>query len=156
MQPTLRALDYPNHWLLLERIKVPIARTRYEFLFAYVQRGELGPGKLEQNIIHTDGIPCHYVTDVSQPLHTTVHIFGRNAPSPFRSADEQPPPSFPNPKGYIGQDIHRRFESYADASVPEADLLQRIGPPRLLGDWLDEAMRHISQSHDYVDDLYGV
>src|SRR5439155_18978918 len=65
--------------------------------------------QIEENIIYAAGLLGHFVTDAAQPLHTTVAGNGWS-------------PRLPNPKGYLGRDIHKRFESdYVNAAIEERD-----------------------------------
>jgi hypothetical protein len=101
--------------------------------------------QIEQNIIHIAGLLCHFITDTAQPLHTTVHLDGWS-------------PHTPNPKGYTpeGDQIHRRFETvYIEQSFEESDFEPLVGPVQSLGPWLEAAMDHIRESHQYVETVYA-
>ena len=102
---------------------------------------------LEQRIIHDAGILGHYVTDGSQPHHTTIHFNGWDADTP-------------NPEGYTtDRGFHSRFERFfVDAHVEESAIQQATRePPLALVDraTLRRAVRaHIDESHAQVDELY--
>lgn len=98
--------------------------------------------QIEQNIIHTAGVLAHWITDTAQPLHSTAHTNGWDA-------------EFPNPHGFQGKGIHGRFESvFVDAAISEADIAAKVGSLRVVGAWVEEAERHIRQSHTFVDAVY--
>lgn len=108
---------------------------------------------LEQRIVNDAGILGHYVTDASQPHHTTIHFNGWNA-------------RVPNPEGYTrDDDFHARFEGrFVKAYVTDADLESRMRG-RAAG-WIAEqaalaaadvpqAVRdHIAAAHAEVEALY--
>jgi hypothetical protein len=67
-------------------------------------------------------------------------------------------PSIPNPNGYAGpdNDPHGRFESrYVDANIELTDVAALVdNKPRLLGDWLQEAAKHIESCNAHVEQIY--
>jgi len=102
--------------------------------------------QMEANIVHTAGVLAHYITDTAQPMHVSVHIAGW-APGP------------PNPQGYEGKDLHQRFEGFADeliskGTIEEGDIRKYLGKPKLLGDWVEEAEKHIRRNHKYLEQVY--
>ena len=100
--------------------------------------------QIEENVIYTAGLLGHFVTDTAQPLHTTVHVNGWS-------------PRVPNPRGFVGKDIHPRFElTYVNAALEEADFASLLGPPRVVGPWLDAALLHIRAAHTHVEELYAL
>lgn len=100
--------------------------------------------QIEQNIIHIAGLLSHFITDTGQPLHTTVHGNGWR--------DDRAP----NPKGYAGKDIHRRFETdYVEQALEEKDFEPLVAPPRPRGPWLEAAMEHIRASYEHVETVYA-
>ena len=99
--------------------------------------------QLEANILFSAGVLAHFITDNSQPLHTSVHTNGWAA-------------NFPNPNHYVGQGIHRRFETeYVERAVSEQDIASRMDPLRPLGDWRVEAQAHLRRSHEFVEQVYA-
>ncbi len=78
--------------------------------------------RIERRIVSDAGLLGHYVTDGSQPHHTTIHFNGWAAGAP-------------NPEGFTeARDFHSRFERfYVDAHVVREDLLDRL-PARLARD----------------------
>jgi hypothetical protein len=101
-------------------------------------------GWIEQRIIHDAGILGHYVTDGSNPHHTTVHFDGWN-------------PDYPNPRGFTTErGFHSRFESqFVSAAVRAEDLLPHINPsPRRLQDVRSEVMAHLLRAHGRLERLY--
>ena len=189
--PTLRALDFPNHWFQLERSPGPLPKTRYEFVTALSAAGKLGPGKgtmldygtapyaivehaemltetlrlwrraptvsardkrwkrqIEQNVLQAGGLLCHYLTDIAQPLHASIHLFSWNR-------------SFPNPKGYKPADIHRSIESFADDCVShqqftESHVARRVTRQRPIGDWMSETVKQIQASNKLAERVYAL
>ncbi|MDE2875787.1 MAG: hypothetical protein OXU69_02385 [Gemmatimonadota bacterium] len=101
---------------------------------------------IEERIINDAGILGHYVTDASQPHHTTIH---------FNGWDEDTP----NPEGYTRDDgFHSRFERYfVEAHLTDADLARHmpVGEPASVAGGVREAVRrHILESHAEVETLY--
>lgn len=186
-EPALRGLADRDHTVKLEYISEPLPKNRYEFLLQYTGKpkpsggyytyGEIGfapyamaeysemlavnfmlwrhapettaterriKRQIEQNIIHIAGLLSHFVTDTGQPLHTTRHVNGWN-------------PETPNPKGYAGRDIHRRFETdFVRAAIEQkdfAELVPKTAHP--LGPWLEEAMNHIRSSFGHFEQVYA-
>ena len=185
-EPALRGLADRDHVVQYEHISKPLPRHRYEFLLQYAGQPKPGGGtytygevgfapyaiaehsemltvnfmlwrkapetseterrirrQIEQNIIHIAGLLSHFVTDTGQPLHTTWHVNGWS-------------PQAPNPKGYVGADIHRRFETdYVRDAIEEADFEHLVArEPTALGPWLEEAMHHIRRSIEHVERVY--
>jgi hypothetical protein len=185
-EPALRGATDRDHGFHVEDVSFPLPRHRYEFFarmlatprpgggsFAYADLGfapyaiaelseRLTDGfmrwrnartrtptekrirrQLEANVVYTAGVLGHFVTDTAQPLHTTIHTNGWSARAP-------------NPHGYVGKDIHPRFElSYVNAALEEADFESLVGPPRILGAWLDAALAHIKDAHTHVEEVYA-
>jgi hypothetical protein len=112
-------------------------------------RAERDPARrawIEQRIVNDAGILGHYVTDASQPHHTTIHFNGW--------ADGSP-----NPEGYtLDRTFHARFESaFVDAWVSQTDVSRRVtGPPRsIMGSAVRPAvLEHVRSSHAEVPTLY--
>ncbi|CAN5769857.1 hypothetical protein BH23GEM9_BH23GEM9_22090 [soil metagenome] len=101
-------------------------------------------GWIEQRIINDAGIIGHYVTDGSNPHHTSVHHDG------WRT-------DYPNPRGFTtGRGFHSRFEiQFVEANIRAADLLPHIdASPRRLDDVRAEVMAHLLRSHDRLERLY--
>ncbi|MPZ21027.1 MAG: hypothetical protein GEV06_24470 [Luteitalea sp.] len=100
--------------------------------------------QLEQSILFIAGALAHWVTDMSQPMHCSVHLLGWH-------------PSVPNPHGYAtDRSIHGRYETdYVDRVIDgrdvEAALTQR---PVELGDWLEESSRYIAACNGHVETIY--
>ncbi len=111
-------------------------------------RSEADPqrrGWLEDRIINDAGILGHYVTDASQPHHTTIHFNGW--------AD-----GAPNPGGYTrDRTFHSRFETaFIEAHVTQADVSGRVteAPRSVAGSARSAVLDHLSSSHARVEDLY--
>lgn len=95
---------------------------------------------IEARIVADAGILGHYVTDGSQPHHTTIHFNGWNA----SGAQEAP-----NPEGFTTErDFHGRFESdFVRAHVRYGDVLSAVDAEvRALGEPADVR----SAIHDYL------
>lgn len=103
-------------------------------------------GWIAQRIVNDAGILGHYVTDASQPHHTTIHFNGwaRGAANPERFTQD---PRF-----------HARFERYfVEAHVTGADVARHMGPqppPPLSGTVREAVMAHILAAHEQVEMLY--
>ena len=101
---------------------------------------------IEQRIVNDAGILGHYVTDASQPHHTTIHFNGWDLGTP-------------NPEGYTRDDgFHARFERYfVEAHVTDDDVARhtRVGPPPSVAGSVREAViAHIMDAHEEVEMLY--
>lgn len=186
-EPALTALHTFDHFLNLEYLDGPLPPNRYEFLLQYTGKAKPYGGtfgyrdlgfapyamaeysemltenflrwrqleessprqqqirrQVEKNILHIAGLLAHFVTDTAQPLHTTIHTSG------WRPED-------PNPKGYAGEGIHRRYETdYVNQAIGEADFQHLVGGARVLGPWLEEALQHIREAHRYVEQIYAL
>jgi hypothetical protein len=100
--------------------------------------------QIEADVVYTAGLLGHFITDTAQPLHTTIHVNGWN-------------PRVPNPRGFVGQDIHGRFETtYVNAVLEEADFQKLVGPVRVVGPWLQAALAHIVATHAHVEEVYAL
>jgi hypothetical protein len=98
--------------------------------------------QIQENAIFSAGVLGHWITDAAQPLHTTVHSDDWDS-------------RYPNPKKYITQAIHGRFESqYVDRAITEQDIQQRMTPLRALGAWRTEADQHIRRSFGHFEEVY--
>ena len=112
-------------------------------------RGEEDPERrswIRERIINDAGILGHYVTDGSQPHHTTIHFNGWDRDTP-------------NPEGYTRDNaFHVRFERYfVEAHVTEAEVARYLddGPVRsVAGSARAAVMEHIMAAHAEVETLY--
>lgn len=103
---------------------------------------------LEERIVADAGVLGHYVTDASQPHHTTIHFNGWDADTP-------------NPQGYTrDDDFHARFERhFVDAHVTLAMVRDRMSrqPLRSVAGSAREAVtEHVMASHAEVETLYKI
>ena len=99
---------------------------------------------IQELIVNDAGILGHYVTDASQPHHTTIHYNGWA-------------PGAPNPEGYTrSDDIHWRFESlFVSAHVAQSDVDRRMRrAPRTYDDVWGAILTHIREAHAEVETLY--
>jgi hypothetical protein len=100
---------------------------------------------IELRILNDAGILGHYVTDASQPHHTTIHFNGWNADAP-------------NPRGFTyARDFHARFESaFVDVHVEEADVagFARPGVRSVAGAARRAIWDHVLESHAELERLY--
>jgi hypothetical protein len=111
-------------------------------------RAETDPEKrswIEARIINDAGLLGHYVTDGSQPHHTTIHFNGWS-------------PGAANPEAYTeDRRFHSRFErSFVEAHVTQADVSRRVGgrPRSVAGSARAAVMDYLRASHATVDALY--
>lgn len=106
---------------------------------------------VEARIVNDAGVLGHYVTDGSQPHHTTIHFNGWNA----SGAQEAP-----NPENFTTErDFHGRFETaFVRAHMQYDEVLDRVAPdPRALGtpEEVRGAIReYLRRTHDEVVTLY--
>jgi hypothetical protein len=110
-------------------------------------RNEQDPARrawIEHRIINDAGILGHYVTDGSNPHHTTVHHDGWRA-------------DYPNPRGFTTErGFHSRFESrFVEAQISLPDLLPHVQPqPRRLDETRTEVLAFLRASHGRLERLY--
>jgi hypothetical protein len=100
--------------------------------------------QLEQSILFIAGVLAHWVTDVSQPMHCSVHILGWH-------------PSVANPAGYTAdRGIHGRYETdYVERVIDETDVRAALTQrPAELGDWLTESVRYIGACNSHIETIY--
>jgi hypothetical protein len=99
----------------------------------------------EKSILFMAGVLGHWVTDLSQPIHASIHVHGWH-------------PSVPNPHGYTGpdNDPHPRYETqYVDRAIELSDVTALVDrKPRLVGDWLREAEKHVAATNSHVEQIY--
>lgn len=100
---------------------------------------------VEERVIADAGILGHYVTDASNPHHTTIHFNGWNEQAP-------------NPENYTyDRRFHYRFEAaFVGAHVDQAAVSGRLtGPAHRVGsDIRGAVMDHIFEAHAEVETLY--
>lgn len=103
---------------------------------------------IEELIVADAGVMGHYVTDASQPHHTTIHFNGWDADTP-------------NPEGYTRDNrFHSRFESgFVEAHVTVDDVrrhARRGRPPSVAGAVREAVFEHVAASHAEVETLYRI
>jgi hypothetical protein len=123
-------------------------RVRAGFRLWRVEPVAARRGWIEQRILNDAGILGHYVTDLSNPHHTTIHFNGW-------SGD--------NPKGYAvftrepDQGIHYRFEElYVKTHIQLNDFLPLIGAPRVLETPREDIWRYLRSANQRVETLYAL
>lgn len=99
--------------------------------------------QMERSILFIAGVAGHWATDVTQPMHASIHLAGWHS-------------SVPNPQGYKDNRIHRRYETeYVEAAISLEDVTALMDDkPRLLGDWLREAEKVIAASNSHIEQIY--
>lgn len=99
---------------------------------------------IEERIVNDAGLLGHYVTDASQPHHTTIHYDGWDP-------EAANPDSFSTERGF-----HARFESaFVSAHVDFGDLLPAMRwTPRRLGEVRSAVFGYILETHGEVVPLY--
>lgn len=98
--------------------------------------------QIQENAIYTGGVLGHWITDSSQPLHTTVHSDDWDA-------------RYSNPKNYQSKHIHGRFETvYVDRVITERQIAERLSALRLWDDWRAAAEAHIRRSFSHFEQVY--
>ena len=104
---------------------------------------------IEARILNDAGTLGHYVTDASQPHHTTIHFNGWNASNK---------PGVTNPEGYTeGRDFHGRFEAgFVNAHVDQDHVSRRVreSDRSVAGRARAEVVRYVFDSHALVETLY--
>jgi hypothetical protein len=99
---------------------------------------------IEGRILNDAGLLGHYVTDGSQPHHTTIHYDGWA-------------PSVSNPDAYSTEGgFHGRFEAaFVDAHVSQEDVNRHVEAPRsMAGATRAGVMSYLLSTHALVEDLY--
>ncbi|NNF14351.1 MAG: hypothetical protein HKN72_14065 [Gemmatimonadetes bacterium] len=100
---------------------------------------------IEARLIDDAGVLGHYVTDASQPHHTTIHFDGWDSDAP-------------NPEGFsVERGFHARFETrFVNAHITLDDIVSRLPPaPRTLdGQARPAVVEHILASHARLGTLY--
>lgn len=102
---------------------------------------------LEDRIIQDAGVLGHFVTDLSQPHHTTVH---------FNGWDEE---KAPNPEGYTtDQGFHSRFESaFVRTHVRFPDVRSRMEDDvRVFPDPWRAVVTYVQATNLHVEPLYRI
>jgi len=104
-------------------------------------------GWIEQRILNDAGVLGHYVTDGSQPHHTTIHFNGWDATTP-------------NPASFsMDRSFHARFESdYVDAFVTQSVVSDRTAatPTSFAGAARIAVFDYLRVSHEHVETLYSI
>jgi hypothetical protein len=99
---------------------------------------------IEARIVDDAGILGHFVTDGSNPHHTTIHFNGWAE-------------GVPNPEGFTrDRSFHARFEAaFVDAFVTEADVSRRVGPPiSVAGRARPAVISYLRSTQEHVPELY--
>jgi hypothetical protein len=100
----------------------------------------------EKSILFIAGVLGHWVTDMSNPIHASIHVHGWS-------------PSVPNPNGYAGpkDDPHGRYESaYLNRVIEQGDVAPLVdGKARVVDDWLREAETYIAATNSHVEQIYA-
>ncbi len=126
------------------RILELFQRLRIEFRLWRAEKDSNKRRWIEQRIINDAGILGHYVTDVANPLHTTIHYNGW-------SGD--------NPKGYTTytreNGIHYRFEElYVQTHIQLNDAMPLIGAARVIEKPREEIWNYLRASNALIEQLY--
>ncbi len=116
-------------------------RLRIQFRLWRVTTEPIKRAMIEHRIINDAGILGHYVTDGSNPHHTTMHHNGWVGE---------------NPKGFSTENtIHYRFEQvYVRSHVQVNDLLPLIGTVRVIAKPREEVIAYLQTSKSNVETLY--
>jgi hypothetical protein len=102
---------------------------------------------LEERIVNDAGILGHFVTDLSQPHHTTIH---------FNGWDEA---QVPNPGGYATDSgTHARFESrFVQTHLGYDDVRPRVGmQARVFEDARTSIFAYVRYTNSKVEELYRI
>ena len=127
------------------RILEMFQRMRVEFRLWRAEKDLRRRLWIEQRIINDAGVLGHYVSDGSNPHHTTIHHNG------WVGA---------NPKGYTTftreRGFHFRFEDeYVQKQIKLSDVAPLVGgTPRVIAKPREEILAYLGRSHSKVEDLY--
>lgn len=110
------------------------------------EAARLARHQIEENIIYNAGILAHYVTDLGNPLHCTVHHNGWAE-------------GYPNPKGFLaagrGTSLHARFESdFVERAINENDFAGLVRTFQRVGPWVPSIEQYVRRDNGYIDELY--
>lgn len=101
---------------------------------------------IEQRILNDAGVLGHYVSDLANPHHTTIHFNGWSGE---------------NPNGYAvftrepNQGIHYRFEEeYVKTHIQLNDVLPLVGEGRVIDKPREEIWNYLRSSNKLVEPLY--
>jgi hypothetical protein len=128
---------------LYQRIEQAFARWRTEN-DPHVRRW------LEARIVNDAGVMGHFVTDLAQPHHTTIH---------FNGWDEA---QVPNPGGFATDPgTHARFESaFVQTHLADGyhdEILPRVGrEPRAFDNVRQAVVDYVRTTNDHVVELYRI
>ena len=119
-------------------------------------RNETDPQRrfwIEQRILNDAGVLGHYVTDGSQPHHSTIHFNGWNDSDAFGNGVS-------NPEGYTEDDeFHARFERfYVEAHLEQIDVSSRVteAPRSVAGDARSAVVAYLQETFSNVEELYRI
>ncbi len=114
---------------------------RMEFRLWRVTKDRVTRAMIEERIINDAGILGHYVTDGSNPHHTSIHHNGWIGD---------------NPKGYsTDKTMHYRFEGqYVETHLQVNDLMPLIGAARVLAKPREEVIAYLQTSRSQLETLY--
>jgi hypothetical protein len=101
-------------------------------------------GRHQESILFMAGVLAHWVMDVSQPMHCSIHILGWDA-------------STENPNNYTtSRDIHGRYETeYVEAAIRAEDVASRLKEPaKVLGPWLEATTPYVEACNSHVEQIY--
>jgi hypothetical protein len=102
---------------------------------------------LEERIVNDAGVLGHFVTDLSQPHHTTIHFNGWDTIQ------------VPNPEGYTtDRGFHSRFESrFVQTHVRYEHVLPRVGTgARVFEDPRRSIFDYVWTTNAHVEELYRI
>jgi hypothetical protein len=125
---------------LHQRLQASFARWRNE-------SDPMIRGFLETRILQDAGVLGHFIMDLSQPHHTTIH---------FNGWDEA---QVPNPEGYTtDRGFHSRFESrFVQTHVrPEHVSAFMTRGPQVVGDAREAIFTYVWTSNSEVERLYQI
>ena len=169
----LRASEYPNHYLDLEKIdedvtRIKLPEDRYAAIKLYLEKGEMprGIGLLPYQMLdycqRLEGVFREYRKDPSNQgiRHAIVHYAGVLAH--YAGDTAQPLHTTIHYNGRILADgtveykgIHKRVDGLAINSFIEAEkCIPFLAPPEVYEDPADDIMRAILASHSLVDEVY--
>ena len=102
---------------------------------------------IEQRIVNDAGILGHYVSDVANPLHTTIHYNGWSGANPNNYTVFTREPN----KG-----IHYRFEEeFVSAKISAGDVLPLVAAaPRIIERPREDLWEYLKASNKLVEPLY--
>ncbi len=129
------------------RILELFQRMRVDFRLWRTETNEKKRKWIEQRIVNDGGIMGHYVADLANPLHTTIHYNGwtGNNPNGYTSVTREP-----------NQGFHYRFEEeFVKSKIQLNDVTSKVSEKgRVIEKPREEILKYLRDSNALVEQAY--